>query len=249
VEPYFQVLKEKDTISPKRRSELILLGNVRLVAYEQRRLQPILDRNLKLLPHALQLRVVTEWFGRNDFRTRAATRAYQIASPMFPRVEEAFQIAATRNVYRMILGQERLRFGADVPLPPPAHPLLRKDQPTEDQDRYAEGDFFPFDLQTLEHPDLWSEWQHHDRSFGQGERTAVDNWLRLPERLNYIVNVFRSRQQLCALYERPSATPAPPLPDPPVLGPVRTQHLSAEDREQLRTYAEDATQRITGGGS
>ena len=225
VEPYYQVLKDSKTLSPKQRSELILLGNVRMVAYEQRRLQPILERNLKLLPHALQLRVVTEWFGRNDLRTRAAMRAYQVASPVFPRLEEAFQIAATRNVYRMILGQERLRFGVDVPLPPPAHPLLRQDQPAEDQDRYSEGDFFPYDLQTLEDPALWSEWQHHDRSFGQGERTGVDNWLRLPERLNYVVNVFRSRQQLCALYERPSATPAPPRPEPPVLGPVRAQPL------------------------
>lgn len=240
VEPYYQVLKHSATITPKQRSELILLGNVRLVAYEQRRLQPVLERNLKLLPHALRLRVVTEWFGRNDLRTRAATRAYQIASPLFPRVEEAFQIAATRHVYRMILGQERLRFGVDVPLPPPAHQLLRVDQPTADQERYSVGDFFPYDLQTLEHPPLWAEWQQHDRSFGQGERTAVDNWLRLPERLNFIVNVFRSRQQLCALYERPSATPAPPLPEPPVLGPVRVQHLRPDDLEQLRSFAADA---------
>ena len=244
VEPYYQVLKDSKTLSPKQRSELILLGNVRMVAYEQRRLQPVLERNLKLLPHALQLRVVTEWFGRNDLRTRAAMRAYQVASPVFPRLEEAFQIAATRNVYRMILGQERLRFGVDVPLPPPAHPLLRQDQPAEDQDRYSEGDFFPYDLQTLEDPALWSEWQHHDRSFGQGERTGVDNWLRLPERLNYVVNVFRSRQQLCALYERPSATPAPPRPEPPVLGPVRAQPLRPQDRELLDSFAEDAAGRV-----
>ncbi len=245
-EPYFQVLKHNDELSEKERAERILLGNIRLLAYEQRRLQPVLERNLELLPSALRLRVVTEWFGRDNLRTRAATRAFQIAQPMFPRIEEGFQIAATRHVYRMILGQEVLRFGADIPLPPPAQPLLRKDQPADDQNRYAEGDCFPYDLQTLEYPALWSEWQHHDRSFGQGERTAVDNWLRLPERLNFIVNLFRSRQQLCALYAPPAATPLSP-PASPVLGPVRVQHLADDSRAQLQSFATQAAQEFRSG--
>jgi hypothetical protein len=243
IEPYFQLIKHSHELTTKERSQRILLGNIRLVAYEQRRLQPVLERNLELLPNALRLRVVTEWFGRDNLSTRAATRAFKFAQPMIPHVEEGFQIAATRHVYRMTVGQELLRFGVDLPLPPPAHPLLRHEQPVEDQDRYAEGDCFPYDLQTLDYPPLWSEWQHHDRSFGQGEQTAVDNWLRLPERLNFIVNLFRSRQQLCALYTPPAATPLPP-PTPPVLGPVRVQHLADDTRTQLESFGTDAAQRF-----
>jgi hypothetical protein len=61
----------------------------------------------------------------------------------------------------------------------------------------------------------------YDRSSGQGGETAVDNWLRLPERMNFIANVFRSRQQLAALYERPAAAEPPVHGVPrPALGPV-----------------------------
>ena len=51
VEPYLPGAQGQHARSPRSNAaELILLGNVRLVAYEQRRLQPVLERNLKLLP-------------------------------------------------------------------------------------------------------------------------------------------------------------------------------------------------------
>ena len=62
--------------------------------------------------------------------------------------------------------------------------------------------------------ELWAEWHNHDRSTGEGAHTSVDNWLRYPERLNFIANVFRSRQMLSALYGKPSSSPAPLLPSP-----------------------------------
>ena len=216
------MLKHSATITPKQRAELILLGNVRLVAYEQRRLQPVLDRNLELLPHALRLRVVTEWFGRNDLRTRAATRAYQIASPLFPRRRGGVpdRSHSPRVPDDPWSGATALRCRPAASAARPTRYCGRTNRPTT-RTATPKSEFFPYDLQTIEHPALWAEWQQHDRSFGQGERTAVDNWLRLPERMNFIVNVFRSRQQLCALYERPSATPAATIQNRPVLGPVR----------------------------
>ena len=67
--PYFEVLKQRLTTATedddrKKRAELILLGNLRLVAYEQRRLQPVLERNLGIVPQALRLRLVNRWLGR-----------------------------------------------------------------------------------------------------------------------------------------------------------------------------------------
>jgi hypothetical protein len=224
VTPYFEVLRSRDLrdgVDEKARNpraELILLANIRLGAYEQKRLQPVLERNLKYLPHAIRLRVGTRWLGRETLLTSAAVRLYRRAKPQKDLLDEAFQIAATRHVYAMILGAEILRFGVDLPLPPPAHPLLRDTQTGSDKTRYSKGNFFPYDLQVIEEPELWGEWQQYDRSVGQGARTAVDNWLRLPERLNYIVNLFRSRQQLTDLYESPSSTPVPISPPAPVLG-------------------------------
>ncbi len=228
VEPYFAVIRDPAlrngaTVEDrKRRAELILVANMRLGAYEQKRLQPVLVRNLQFLPDAIRLRIGTRWLGRETWVTRAAMELYARAQPGEVLLDEAFQIAATRHVYSMIIGNEILRFGVDLPLPPPAHPLLRDSQPQRDRERHAEGDFFPYHLQVIERPDLWAEWEQFDRSAGQGVRTGVDNWLRLPERLNYIVNLFRSRQQLADLYDSPSSTPTPVAPPPPVLGPVLT---------------------------
>jgi hypothetical protein len=226
VEPYFMVIRDPALRNGftdedrKRRAELILLANMRLGAYEQKRLQPVLERNLKYLPEAVRLRIGTRLLGRETWMTRTAMELYARVQPGEELLDEAFQIAATRHVYSMILGNEILRFGVDLPLPPPAHPLLRDTQPQRDKVRYAEGDFFPYHLQVIERHDLWAEWEQFDRSAGQGVRTGVDNWLRLPERLNYIVNLFRSRQQLVDLYDSPSSTPVPVRPSPPVLGPV-----------------------------
>jgi hypothetical protein len=236
VEPYFAVIRDPvlrqglTDEDRKRRAEYILLGNIRLGAYEQKRLQPVLERNLKYLPQALRLRIGTRWLGRETWLTRTAVQLSRRMKPQEELLDEAFQIAATRNVYSMILGNEILRFGVDLPLPPPAHPLLHTDQPKRDTERYAEGNFFPYHLQVIDGPELWAEWEQFDRSAGQGVRTGVDNWLRLPERLNYIVNLFRSRQQLVDLYDSPSSAPVPIRPKPPVLGPVVTLPGVTTDR-------------------
>lgn len=237
--PYFDVLRRdvtagQDLRARKVRAQLILLGNIRLVAYEQKRLQPVLERNLNYVPHALRLKLVNRWSGRETPVTSRVIGAYRYIDRVVSMADEAYQIAATRYVYSMLVGQEELRFGVDVPLPPPAHPLLRDDQVEEDRKRYTDGDFFPVALQVIDEPDLWATWQQYDRSVGQGVRTAVDNWLRYPERLNFIVNVFRSRQQLTDLYDRPVSIAAPiPGPPPPVLGRAAGE-LSKETEERLR---------------
>ena len=82
------------------------------------------------------------------------------------------------------------------------------------------GSFFPRDLQTLREPDVWAAWQQFDRSITEGTRTAVDDWLRYEERLNFIVNLFRSRQQVSGLYSRPGSLPPPVPPRPAPLAPV-----------------------------
>ena len=212
LDPYFRVLDEglstaKDQPDRKRRAELILLGNLRLVAYEQRRLQPVLEQNLSYLPQALRQRLFGRLSGRPTFVSNAVLRYSPQLMRSLKLLETAFEITATRYVYSMRVGAEDLRFGLDLPLPPPAHPLPIARPSEIDMKRYVEGEFFPAHLQVIESPELWAEWHTHDRSSGQGGQTAVDNWLRLPERMNWIANVFRSRQQLTGLYEPTSWTP------------------------------------------
>ena len=238
LQPYFKVLSRglsgpyAGARAHKERAELILLGNLRFVAFEQRRIQPVLERNFSYLPQALRLKLVTRWLGRPNLVSNAATRAYPYVAPHLGLIDEAFQIAVTRYIYSLTIGAEDLRFGTDLPLPPPAHPLLRNDQPTIDNAHYGEEEFFPYHLQAIDSPELWAEWSKHDRSSGQGIHTSVDNWLRYPERMNFIANLFRSRQQLSALYHRPSSTP-------PSLGAVH-EGFDVRTRNRLNQFFADA---------
>jgi hypothetical protein len=226
VRPYFQVLAHRLTRpgvgakEHKERAELILLGNIRLEAYAQTRLGPVLERNLSYIPDALRAVVGTRLTGRNTLRSQMLRKAYDRVDAAGEIVDEAFEIAATRHVFSMVLGTEELAFGRDLPLAPPANPVLRDRQPEDDRERYVLGSFFPHELRTLRSREVWAAWQRFDRSTGEGARTAVDNWLRYEERLNFIVNFMRSRQQLTALYGRPRSLPAAIPPRPAALAPT-----------------------------
>jgi hypothetical protein len=184
------------------------------VAYEQLRLQPVFVRNFAYVPDAIRDSMANP-FGRHLPLLKALRKPLDRSHRFTSTVGEAFQIAVTRGVFSMIVGAEDLKLGRDVPVPPPANPWLRDRQPDVDRNRYRTAAFFPDDLTDLQHGPTWAEWQLYDRSSGQGGRTAVNNWLRYSERMNFIGNVFRSRQQLTGLYHPPaSALPAPTHPTP-----------------------------------
>ena len=233
--PYFEVLMEGlsapdvDDGARKRRAELILLANVRILAYEQKRLQPLLERNLAYIPDAVRDLVVHRLLHRDRWDARALRRPVTVSHGATALLVEAFQISATRNFYSMVLGTEEVRFGRDLPLPPAADPKLRDRHSQLDRNRYAAGAFFPHHLNNLDLSATWAEWQRHDRSVGQGARTATNNWLRYGERLSFLANLFRSRQQLTALYGTPTLTPSalPPRPAPKRPTTVTTSSVTA----------------------
>jgi len=239
VRPYFEVLQERlsqwatgdDPRRRKRRAELILLGNLRLEAYVQTRVQPVLERNLAYVPDAVRAMIGSRLLGQDSLMARVGRRVYEASAATWAIVDEAFEIAATRHVYSVVVGSEELGFGRDLPLPPAANPALRDRQPEPDRQRYGSGYFFPYDLQTVDDAATWSSWQRYDRSAGHGSRTAVDNWLRYGERLNYVANLFRSRQQLSALYDRPRSMRSAIPPRAGGLG--RVDNLSDATRERL----------------
>lgn len=225
--PYFSVVaegladKDIDGAGRKRRAELILLGTIRLEAYAQTRLQPVLQRNLSYVPDALEAMIGSRITGRTNRSTVQLRRLYERTKAARRFADEAFAIAATRYVFTLVIGQEVLTLGRDLPVPPPANPVLRDRMPLADQERYVLGSFYPRELQTLRVPAVWTAWQQFDRSITEGSRTAVDDWLRYEERLSFIVNLFRSRQQVSALYSAPGSLPLPATrPRPAPLAPV-----------------------------
>ena len=226
--PYFDVLRERlshwntglHAFRRKRRAELILLGNIRLEAYVQTRVQPVFERNLAYVPDAIRAILGNRLLGRRTLTAGLVRGVYEASGTAAEIFDEAFEIAATRYVYFVVIGGEELGLGRDLPLPPPANPMLRDSQPAADRQRYGAGYFFPYDLQTVADRDTWSAWQRYDRSAGQGRRTAVDNWLRHGERLNFLANLFRSRQQLTALYDQPRSLRQAVTPPAGPLGSV-----------------------------
>jgi hypothetical protein len=214
LQPYFEVLSKGlsgQFVSAEQRrdrAQLILLANVRVLAYEQRRVQPVVRRNLAFVPDAVRARYGRELMGRNRLSDRLLRNVVEKTTPIQEALETAFQIAATRGAYSIVVGTEELRFGRDLPMPPPANPVLREHQPEQDRRRYAPGAFFPYDLENLELRPAWAAFHLHDRSSGEGVHTAVDNWLRYGERMSFLVNLFRSRQQVSALYDPPRSTPS-----------------------------------------
>ena len=135
------------------RRELLL---DRLLAYEQKRVQPVLERNLAYLPEAVRSWLGGELMGRNTLLDRMVRLGYKRAGTAETTVREMFQIAATRGVYSMVLGTEELRFGRDLPMPPPANPVLRARQPVQDRRRYGSGAFFPYHLENLQWRPVWA---------------------------------------------------------------------------------------------
>jgi hypothetical protein len=207
----------------KRRAEFVLLGNMRLVEYEQHRLQPVVERNLTYLPDAVRARLGTRIMGHNTPTTELLVRAYKAsnnAKTLIEIFDEIVEIATSRRLYTLVIGREKFMFGRDLPLPPAANVLQRDDLPDRDRARYGEREFFPYDLQQLKEDRVWRMWQRYDRSNGEGVRTGVDNWRRLYERMNFIVNLFRSRQQLSALYDKPTSARLRPPPGEAELGRV-----------------------------
>jgi hypothetical protein len=239
IRPYFLVLREglgrSDLAAPqrKRRAELILLGNLRLVAYEQTRLQPVFERNLSYLPNKIK-DAFAKRAGRHVSLISSLKKPFGKIGNMASIANEAFQIAASRRVFSMLIGSEELTFGRDIPVPPPANPLLLDDQPETDRKRFRPGAFFSNELSALEDPMVWAEWQLYDRSNGSGGRTAVNDWLRYGERMSFIVNAFRSRQQLTGLYEVPGSKPAVRAPTKSALQLAPQLDLSRRTRNGLQ---------------
>lgn len=99
-------------------------------------------------------------------------------------IREGWLEFATKFLMELRLPDGILRLGCDVPSPPGA-PL------------------FPPALQTLDD----SELQALLERFGAGGPTArgsgAKNWADLPERMQYILELFRSRQQDPRLFEPP----------------------------------------------
>lgn len=185
---YYEALFEEDA---KARAELIFLANALVGFHEQVRLQgpvndamnaPLREVFLDCLVDYVRLssteRPLERGFG---FMERSVRTVF---SPLASRFERLWRELSTRALMRMELPDAALRLGEDIPA------------------LNAEHDFPP-DLVRLEHPALVELMEELDRTPNDTAGSAARDWGRLSDRMNLIVDLFRSRQQDRLLYDQP----------------------------------------------
>jgi hypothetical protein len=165
------------------RAALVLEANILAVAHEQRRLQPAISGALNAaisdtLKKLIETEVVRHVPGEDARRTLD-----EVADGLCSVLDQAWDTALTESIMRLVTPGETFDLRQDVP------PL-------------PDG-MFPLGLRALSETPAGACYTEWDKSGGTGNPSGAQDWAELGERMNFIVNLFRSRQQDANLFEPP----------------------------------------------
>lgn len=163
--------------SDKARAELILLANNQVGFHEQLRLQPFIHRCLNA--------PVSSLVGE-PARAEARSFFHGLIDRALdaPRLEREWAAVATRFLMRMDLPQVTLRLGHDLP-------------------PFAAASMFPEHLRVIENDELCALLYRVDRTPNTTAGSGARDWGDIGERMNFIVDLFRTRQQDPTLFLPP----------------------------------------------
>ena len=176
---YWDAVGEAD---PRVKAERVLLANALAGLTEQVRLQPKIKGALDAPIEAS----LGRWF--DDALGGAPGFVKLAARPLFrlvvEEIEELWRRVATEHLINLGTPDGQFRLAEDVP---------------------ADGDAprFPADLSRITTPELVEFLERYDRTRGTGVGAGARDWADLDERMSYIVNLFRSRQQDADFLRRP----------------------------------------------
>ena len=199
--------KAKFELDPKRRAELILLANASIGVHEQTRLQtyiigaldaPIGNVLVNATHDALAERIGNEVLG-----PRGYALVDRLLSPITDHVQDVFHRFATELMMTLKLPDGTLRLGRDLPAAP-GQPLFPPQLRTIDN---AELGMMLAQYEALAERSEEHDALRHledaaeellgklgiDRHVAIG--TGADDWVILSQRMRYILELFRSRQQ------------------------------------------------------
>jgi hypothetical protein len=162
------------------RAQNMLLANLVAVLHEQERLQSAIGKALDA-----GLGETAKAIARDRLAKDAERQLGEHLRGLGHLVDDAWERAMTEHVMTLNVAGEVLHLGRDVP------PL-------------PDGRMFPVDLSDLTLADLVKVVGTYDRTHGTGVGSAAHDWRRLADRMNYIVNLFRSRQQYGPLFNAPA---------------------------------------------
>ncbi|NMO23076.1 hypothetical protein HPC49_47450 [Pyxidicoccus fallax] len=181
---YFEAMFTTDR---KARAELMFLGNALVGYHEQARLQGPVVAALNAPLRELFLDNLVEFTRADPNRRVRGTPEWGLRgafTPLANRLERIWRELATRTLMRIELPDVTLRLGEDIPAL------------TSERD-------FPPELARLEHPDLVALMAELDRTPDDTAGSAARDWGSLADRMNLIVDLFRTRQQDRLLYDQP----------------------------------------------
>lgn len=162
-----------------KRAELVFLANALVGWHEQIRLQEAIDGALSApIRRALAdpERRWTKWPIPLWLRRLCAAAFRTVFAPAIRRFERDWKRAATECLMTLGLPGGRLELGDDVP-PLPG------------------GRMFPPALERLEHPEALELLARLDATPDTTRGSGARDWTLLEDRMNYVVDLFRSRQQ------------------------------------------------------
>jgi hypothetical protein len=162
------------------RAQNVLLANLVAVLHEQQRLQDAIAGALDA-----GLGETAKAIARGRLSEHAEHELAEHLGGLGRLVDDAWERALTEHVMTLTVAGEVLHLGRDVPALP-------------------DGRMFPDDLGALSVPALMKVVGKYDRTNGTGIGSAAHDWRVLGDRMNYIVNLFRSRQQYAPLFNDPA---------------------------------------------
>jgi len=179
------------TSEPDRKAELILLANAETGLHEQVRLQPAIAGSLQLPSDAALRALLDGVFSTPAFereRIRLRTILENTAKPLFAEVDHElnriWRQCATRILMTLRLPDGEIHLGKDL------------------QDSMGRR-LFPSVLQSVEMNELRDMLATYHADGSTADESGAVDWADIPERMHFILTLFRARQQDSRLCEQP----------------------------------------------
>jgi hypothetical protein len=167
--------------SPPAKAPMILQANVLAVAHEQHRLQPAIQRALDAAISDTVRKVIDDGVVRHVPGARRVL--HDLMGDLCRVLDKVWDTVLTESIMQLVIATETFDLHLDVP------PL--------------NGVLFPAELFRLSGTAAATAFGDWDKTDGTGEGSGADDWADLCQRMNFIVNLFRSRQRDPDLFNPP----------------------------------------------
>jgi hypothetical protein len=190
---YYQAIFERDAVT---RAQLLLLANIEIGFHEQTRLQPEIAEamNAALIDHKeFRLRLIKALFPRNTRFVRLRLfllKLFNRPRPLDTAIDRLLEEA--RRLAHLVITEYMMTIG----LPHDVILHLGEDVPAE----------FPLSLKHITLPDLQALLAQIDPTPDSPRESGAVDWAALPDRLHYIIDLFRCYHESADLLDPPFTT-------------------------------------------